>query len=139
MMGSMSDSPDSPDTTPTRPVGVTGIGSTVQFALAARTLAATARQSSLAAPSFRTPPRLVGLDRTIRRYGRRGGVVAVRLRDRPWAAVISDMIDGVIAVNSLSGAPAGRARADLWNAAIQLSTSSSAEDATGGVRRVRVA
>jgi hypothetical protein len=88
---------------------------TVQFAAAARALAAAARRFGLAAPSFRTPPRLVGLDRTVRRHPQ-GGVVSVRLRGRPWAAVVADMIDGVVAVNRLDVRRANRARADLWHA-----------------------
>jgi hypothetical protein len=88
---------------------------TVQFAAAARALAAAARRFGLAAPSFRTPPRLVSLDRTVRCHAR-GGVVSVRIRGRPWVAVLADMIDGVIAVNRLDARRANRARADLWDA-----------------------
>jgi hypothetical protein len=88
---------------------------TVQFAAAARALAAAARRFGLAAPSFRTPPRLVGLDRTVRRRAQ-GGVVSVRLRGRPWVAALADMIDGVVAVNQLDARRANRVRADLWDA-----------------------
>ena len=88
---------------------------TVQFAAAARALAAAARRFGLAAPTFRTPPRLVGLDRTVRRHAR-GGVVSVRVRGRPWVAVLADMVDGVVAVNRLDARRANRARADLWDA-----------------------
>ena len=86
---------------------------TVMFAEAARVLASAARSFGLKAPSYRTPPRLVGLDRTVRR-SRAGGAVAVRVKGRPWPAVVADMIDGVIAVNRLSSARANRVRADLW-------------------------
>jgi hypothetical protein len=89
--------------------------STVQFAAAARALAAAARRFGLAAPTFRTPPRLVGLDRTVRRH-HRGGVVSVRVRGRPWVAVLADMVDGVVALNRLDARRANRARADLWDA-----------------------
>ena len=37
------------------------------FAAAARALTAAARQLSLVPPTFRTPPRLVGVDRSVRR------------------------------------------------------------------------
>ena len=87
---------------------------TVQFAGAARALAAAARRFGLAAPTFRTPPRLIGLDRTVRRHAH-GGVVSVRLRGRPWAAVVADMIDGVVSLNRLDARRANRARADLWD------------------------
>jgi hypothetical protein len=90
---------------------------TVQFAAAARALAAAARRFGLAAPTFRTPPRLIGLDRTVRRHAN-GGVVSVRLRGRPWVAVLADLIEGVVAVNRLDARRANRARADLWDAVV---------------------
>src|SRR5215207_5445849 len=99
-----------PAAAPTRPA-------TVMFADAAKVLAGVARAHGLAAPSFRTPPRTVGLDRTVRRTAH-GGAVAVRVKGRPWPAVIADMIDGVIAINRLSSATANRVRADLWDAAL---------------------
>ena len=87
------------------------------FADAAKVLAGVARSHGLAAPSYRTPPRTVGLDRTVRRTAQ-GGAVAVRVKGRPWPAVVADMIDGVIAVNRLSSPKANRVRADLWDAAL---------------------
>jgi hypothetical protein len=87
--------------------------STVEFASAARSLAREARRRGLVGPSFRCPPRLVGVDRSIRRHAD-GAVVAVRLRGRPWAAVLADMIEGVVAANRLQPPHADRLRADLW-------------------------
>ena len=87
--------------------------STVQFAHAARTLSREARRRGLVGPSFRCPPRLRGVDRTLRR--RPGGaVVAVRLRGRPWPVVLGDMIEGVVAANDLSPPAATRLRTELW-------------------------
>lgn len=40
--------------------------------------------------------------------------MAVRLKGRPWSAVVSDMIEGVVVANGLTGARADRARAALW-------------------------
>ncbi len=87
--------------------------STVHFAHAARTLSREARRRRLVAPSFRCPPRLVGVDRSLRRRPD-GAVVSVRVRGRPWAAVLADMIEGVIAVNGLSPPQATRLRTELW-------------------------
>jgi hypothetical protein len=87
--------------------------STAQFALAARALTREARRRGLVAPSFRCPPRLRGVDRTLRRRSG-GAVVAVRLRDRPWPAVLGDMIEGVVAANDLPPPAATRLRTDLW-------------------------
>jgi hypothetical protein len=86
---------------------------TARFAHAARTLAGEARRRSLLGPSYRCPPRLVGADRTLRR--RPGGaVVSVRLRGRPWPAVLADMIEGVIAANEMTPPQATRLRTELW-------------------------
>lgn len=85
------------------------------FTEVARVLAQNAAQMGLVVPGFRTPPRTVGVDRTLRRSGDgEGGVVAVRLADRPFAAVIGDMIEGVIVLNRLPFAEADRARTHLW-------------------------
>ena len=85
----------------------------VDFAGAARALTRAARAAGLQAPSFRCPPRLVGVDRTIRRRPD-GAIIAVRLRGRPWAAILADMIEGVVATNRLQPPGADRVRADLW-------------------------
>lgn len=42
--------------------------------------------------------------------------VAVQLRGRPWPAVLSDVIEGVVVANRLSGVEAERCRAVLWQA-----------------------
>jgi hypothetical protein len=89
------------------------LSTTAQFAHAARTLSREARRRGLVAPSFRCPPRLRGADRTLRRRPG-GGVVAVRVRERPWPAVLADMIEGVIAVNGLAPPAATRVRTELW-------------------------
>jgi hypothetical protein len=98
-----------------RTVVASPAATTVDFATAARALAAAARRFGLAAPTFRTPPRLVGLDRTVRRHAQ-GGVVSVRVRGRPWPAVVADMIEGVVALNRVDARRANRVRADLWDA-----------------------
>jgi hypothetical protein len=87
--------------------------STVEFASAARQLTREARRRGLVGPSFRCPPRLVGVDRTIRRH-EEGAIVSVRLRGRPWAAVLADMIEGVVVANRLQPPHADRLRSDLW-------------------------
>lgn len=89
--------------------------STIDFARAARTLTRAARLRGIVAPSFRCPPRVVGADRTLRRR-RDGAVVSVRVSGRPVAAVLADMVEGVVAVNRLGPPHADRLRADLWEA-----------------------
>jgi hypothetical protein len=86
----------------------------MDFAGAARALTTSARRIGLVGPSFRCPPRLIGVDRTIRRRPD-GAIVAVRLRGRPWVAVLADMIEGVVVANALQPPVADRVRADLWS------------------------
>jgi hypothetical protein len=100
---------------PTRPV------SFAQFSRLARHVAESARALGLAAPAFRTPPRLAGADRTLRRAAAGGGapagvVVAVRLAERAPAAVVADLVDGVVAANHLDGPDAARVRRALLDA-----------------------
>lgn len=89
--------------------------SSVEFAAAARTLTGAARRCGLIAPSFRSPPRLVGVDRSLRRRGD-AAVVSVRLRERPWGAVLADMVEGVVAANALGPPDADRVRSQMWSA-----------------------
>jgi hypothetical protein len=79
------------------------------FSQAARRLGAAARAAELTVPAFRCPPRVAGALRTIRRYPG-GAVIAVRLKGRPFADVVSDMVEGVLAVNRLDGTAAARLR-----------------------------
>jgi hypothetical protein len=88
---------------------------TVEFAAAARTLTREARSRGLVGPSFRCPPRLVGVDRSIRRRPD-GAVVSIRLKDRPRGAVVADMIEGVVVANGLRPPAADRLRTELWTA-----------------------
>ncbi|MGB0113236.1 MAG: hypothetical protein WBP59_08460 [Ilumatobacteraceae bacterium] len=94
---------------------------TVDFASAARSLTREARRRGLVPPSFRCPPRLVGVDRSIRRRAD-SAVVSIRLKGRPRAAVIADMIEGVIVANQLRPPDADRVRSDLWVAMEHLDT-----------------
>lgn len=89
------------------------MSTTADFAAAARTLAREARRRGLVGPSFRCPPRLVGVDRTIRRRGD-GAIVSVRMRGRPWPAVLADMIEGVVVANALAPPESDRLRTVLW-------------------------
>lgn len=86
----------------------------LRFAEAVRALAVEARRNRLRMPGFRSPPRLNGVDRSVRRRADGGATIAVVVRGRPWAAVVADMIEGVLVANGLSGAEADRVRAKLW-------------------------
>jgi hypothetical protein len=96
-----------------KPAG-SGGSDAARFGHAARVLAAAARAAGLTVPAFRTPPRREAA-RTIRRLP--GGViVAVRLRDRPFAEVVADMVEGVVVANELEGGAATRVRSMLFGA-----------------------
>jgi hypothetical protein len=88
---------------------------TVEFAAAARALTSEARRRGLIGPSYRCPPRLVGVDRSIRRRPN-GAVVSIRLQGRPRGAVIADMIEGIVVANLLVPPVADRVRTELWTA-----------------------
>jgi hypothetical protein len=55
----------------------------------------------------------VGVDRTIRRRAD-GVIISVRMRDRPWLAVLADMIEGVVVANQLAPPRSDRLRTELW-------------------------
>ncbi len=116
--------------------------SSVAFAEAARCLGATARRAGFDAPTFRSPPRRPGVQRSIRRRADGSCIVSVQIADRPLAATIADMIDGIIAANtgptrSGSGSAKGTAhvrlaelRDELWAGASHLLAADVAESAT---------
>lgn len=87
----------------------------LDFAHAARTIGREVRRRGLVVPGFRCPPRITGVDRSVRRV-RNGAVVAVQLKGRPWAAVVGDMIEGVIVTNQLQPPQSDRLRSELWQA-----------------------
>lgn len=87
----------------------------VRFAGAARDLGRSARLCGLTPPAFTSPPRRSDVSRTIRRRSN-GVTVAVALRGRPWPAVLSDMIEGILVANNATGVQADQVRAALWMA-----------------------
>ncbi|MFN3216226.1 MAG: hypothetical protein ACE367_07015 [Acidimicrobiales bacterium] len=87
---------------------------TLRFAATARILTEAARRSGHRAPTFRSPPRVKGRMRTIRRHANGGATVSLVLRDRPWSAVVSDMIEGFVVVNDVDPMAAERLRDLLW-------------------------
>lgn len=70
------------------------------FAAAARAIADEARRAGLVVPGFRTPPRLHGVDRSLRRRPGGAPAVAVRVLGRPLETVVADMVEGVLVANA---------------------------------------
>ncbi len=92
---------------------VDGVAAT-RFATMARFLAAESREAGLAVPAFRSPPRVSGVARTIRRSGDGAVMVAIALRGRCVHDVAADMIEGIVAANRLDPIAAGPIRTRLW-------------------------
>ena len=84
------------------------------FAETARVLGQVARNHKLSVPTFRSPPRIEEVHRSIRR-GVDFSVVSVSFSGRPYSAVISDMIEGVLVANSLDRNQSDFFRALLWS------------------------
>lgn len=99
----------------------------VQFAEAGRLIASSTRRAGFVAPTFRSPPRSRGRDRALRRRADGAVTVAVRITERPFVAVVADMVDGTIAANRLQGAQADFLRNELW---VSLNASPGALDAS---------
>ena len=97
-----------PDGRPTGPPTTT-----LRFAAAARSLGRAARLRGLEVPTFRSPPGLVDVQRSIRRRGTTA-TISVVVRDRPWEAVLADMIEGEIVANRLGNCRADTIRSALW-------------------------
>lgn len=91
----------------------------LRFASTARALGDAARARGFAVPTFRSPPRVSGRVRTIRRHAAGGATVSVVVRGRPWSAVVADMIDGFVAVNDGIDDPHAL-RDVLWATAEQI-------------------
>jgi hypothetical protein len=87
----------------------------LRFAETVRQLGIEARRHGLCMPGFRSPPRLHGVARSLRRRSDGNATIAGVVRGRPWGAVVADMVEGVIVANQLSGVDADRARAALWS------------------------
>jgi hypothetical protein len=86
----------------------------LRFATAVRALGLEARRSRLEMPAFRSPPRLEGVARSLRRRADGTATIAVVVRGRPWPAVLADMVEGIVVANRLHGTDADRARGLLW-------------------------
>jgi hypothetical protein len=96
----------------------TTIGPTtsVDFATAGRILAQRASTLGFTALSFRSPPRLQGVRRSVVYNGDESVTVAVVVRDRPMGAVLADMIDGIVVASGADGTEASRLHDSLWQA-----------------------
>jgi hypothetical protein len=108
-------------------LAVVAQSSSLHFASTVQALGQASRSLGLAVPGFRSPPRLLGVHRSIKRWPAGGATVAVVVRGRPWAAVQADLIEGVVAANGLVGQAADRVRGELWLAVAPVPSDPSGE------------
>ena len=106
----------------TRPVSNIESAPSVRFSMIAKAFGQLATRAGFVVPGFRSPPRSRDTDRSIRKDSS-GSVVAVRIKDRPFEAVIADMIEGVIVCNGLPATRSGALRDLLWRSAIEAGPS----------------
>lgn len=93
---------------------------TLRFSETVRILADRARRAGLDMPAVRSPPEHPDADRTIRRRDDGGITVCVRLKDRPFAAVIADLIDAILTTNDVAPGDQQPIRRDMWKALADL-------------------
>ena len=84
-----------------------------RFSALARLAADAARAAGLRPPIFKSPPANAELDRSLRRQPDGRCVIAVRAAGRPPADIMTDLLEGVIAANRLTGDAAEKTRAKL--------------------------
>ena len=101
------------------------------FATMARFLAAESRAAGLVVPAFRSPPRVAGVARTIRRFGD-GAVVAIRIRGRAADEVAADMNEGIVVCNERDPLVADGVRRRLRAAVAPVDIDLTAELPPGG-------
>lgn len=78
------------------------MASPLRFAVAAKAISDEARAAGLLVPGFRSPPRLSGVDRSLRRRPGATPAVAVRVNGRPMETVVADMVEGVLVANGIT-------------------------------------
>ncbi len=86
----------------------------LEFAEAARQMGSVIRRAGHVVPTFRSPPKVPGRSRSILRRLDGSASVAVALRGRAIASIVSDMIEGVVVANQLHGQEAAWLRDQLW-------------------------
>ncbi len=89
----------------------------VSFASIGHVLSDEAAMLGVSAPSFRSPPRIPGVRRSVTRNRDGSVTVAVLLRQRPMTAVIADMIDGLVMTAALVPTDSRTLYDRLWGAA----------------------
>lgn len=94
--------------------------SSLEFARAARQISQAARMARYEVPAFRSPPKVPRCRRSLKRRTDGSITVSIQIKGRPFAAIVADMVEGVLAANELTRADADRLADMLWEAATEL-------------------
>lgn len=86
----------------------------VSFAAIGRVLTDQALTLGVSAPSFRSPPRIPGVRRSVTRNRDGSVTVSVIVSRRPLSAVVADMIDGLVLTSGLKADEARSLYDELW-------------------------
>ena len=87
----------------------------MSFAAIGRVLTDQALALGIPAPSFRSPPRIPGVRRSVTRNRDDSITVSVIVSRRPLSAVIADMIDGLVLASGLKADEARSLYDKLWS------------------------
>ena len=74
----------------------------IKFLKVIRTLERIAGQRGFVAPSFRCPPPSAKFQRSIKKLDNDKVTISIVARDRPWLAVLADIVEGFVIANSSS-------------------------------------
>lgn len=74
----------------------------INFLKVIRTLERIAGQRGFVAPSFRCPPPSAKFQRSLKKLKDDKVVVSIVVRDRPWLAVLADIVEGFVIANNSS-------------------------------------
>ncbi|NNF53817.1 MAG: hypothetical protein HKN03_05165 [Acidimicrobiales bacterium] len=86
----------------------------MSFAAIGRVLTDQALTLGVSAPSFRSPPRIPGVRRSVTRNRDGSITVSVIVSRRPLSAVVADMIDGIVLTSGLKADEARSLYDKLW-------------------------
>jgi len=75
----------------------------LKFVKVVRTLERIADQRGFTAPAFRCPPPSAKFQRSIKKLDDNKVTISIVIRERPWLAVLADIVEGFVIVNKLSG------------------------------------
>ena len=74
----------------------------IKFVKVVRTLERIANQRGFNVPTFRSPPPTAKFQRTVKKQPDKKLIISIVVRERPWLAVLADIIEGFVLANKPS-------------------------------------